>query len=104
MIDRDIAMLYGVETKALNQAVKRNIERFPERFRFQLSTEETSELVTVRDRFKSLKHTTTMHDRFMIIDGTVLYHIGASLKDLGKCDGRLLLRGGKRSIGVVAAH
>ncbi len=71
-------------TKALNQAVKRNIERFPEHFRFQLSTEETSELVTVCDRFKSLKHTTTMHDRFMIIDGTVLYHIGASLKDLGK--------------------
>ena len=84
MIDRDIAMLYGVETKALNQAVKRNIERFPERFRFQLSVEETSELVTVCDRFKSLKHTTTMHDRFMIIDGAVLYHIGASLKDLGK--------------------
>lgn len=62
------------------------------------------------DRFNAqyptltLNHTTTMHDRFMIIDGTVLYHIGASLKDLGKCDGRLLLRGGKRSIGVVAAH
>ncbi len=60
MIDRDIAMLYGVETKALNQAVKRNIERFPERFRFQLSTEETSELVTVCDRFKSLKHSSVM--------------------------------------------
>ena len=37
MIDRDLAELYGVETKALNQAVKRNIGRFPERFRFQLS-------------------------------------------------------------------
>ncbi len=42
------------------------------------------------DRFNAqyptltLKHTTTMHDRFMIIDGKVLYHIGASLKDLGK--------------------
>ena len=42
------------------------------------------------DRFNAqypmltLKYTTTMHDRFMIIDGTVLYHIGASLKDLGK--------------------
>ena len=60
MIDRDIAMLYGVETKALNQAVKRNIERFPERFRFQLSVEETSELVTVCDRFKSLKHSSVM--------------------------------------------
>ena len=40
MIDRDLAELYGVETKVLNQAVKRNIERFPERFMFQLTKEE----------------------------------------------------------------
>ena len=39
MIDRDLAELYGVETKRLNEAVKRNIERFPERFRFQLTKE-----------------------------------------------------------------
>ena len=37
MLDRDLAELYGVQTKVLNQAVKRNIERFPERFMFQLS-------------------------------------------------------------------
>ena len=40
MLDRDLARLYGVETKILNQAVKRNIERFPEDFMFQLSKEE----------------------------------------------------------------
>lgn len=40
MIDRDLAELYGVETKRITEAVKRNIERFPEDFRFQLSTEE----------------------------------------------------------------
>lgn len=40
MLDRDLATLYGVETKVLNQAVKRNIERFPDDFRFQLSKEE----------------------------------------------------------------
>ena len=40
MIDRDLAELYGVETKVINQAVKRNIERFPEEFRFQLTAEE----------------------------------------------------------------
>ncbi len=40
MIDRDIAELYGVETRVLNQAVKRNIERFPERFMFQLNEKE----------------------------------------------------------------
>ena len=40
MLDRDLAQLYGVETKVLNQAVKRNIERFPEDFMFQLFHEE----------------------------------------------------------------
>jgi hypothetical protein len=37
MLDRDLAMLYGVETRVLNQAVRRNIERFPEDFMFQLT-------------------------------------------------------------------
>lgn len=40
MLDSDLAMLYQVETKVFNQAVKRNIERFPENFRFQLTSEE----------------------------------------------------------------
>ncbi len=40
MLDTDLAVLYGVETKVLNQAVKRNIERFPEDFMFQLSEDE----------------------------------------------------------------
>ena len=60
MIDRDLAELYGVETRVLNQAVKRNMERFPERFRFQLTKEEMNELVTNCDRFNSLKHSTVL--------------------------------------------
>ena len=40
LLDTDLAELYQVETKALNQAVKRNFERFPEQFMFQLSQEE----------------------------------------------------------------
>ena len=56
MLDRDFAMLYNVETKRLNEQVKRNIERFPSRFRFQLSKEELNELVTTCDRFSLLKH------------------------------------------------
>ncbi len=40
MLDKDLAWLYEVETKNLNQAVKRNIERFPEDFMFQLTKEE----------------------------------------------------------------
>jgi phage regulator Rha-like protein len=45
MIDRDIAELYGVETKRLNEQVKRNIERFPSEFCFQLSNPEAQELL-----------------------------------------------------------
>ena len=46
MLDRDLAALYGVSTKALNQAVKRNAERFPDRFMFRLTDSEMNELVT----------------------------------------------------------
>ena len=52
MLDSDLAKLYNVETKALNQTVKRNLERFPESFRFQLSENEMqnlrSQIVTSR--------------------------------------------------------
>ena len=52
MIDRDLAYLYGVEVKTLNRAVKRNIERFPEFFMFQLTDEETNIL---RSQFGTAK-------------------------------------------------
>ncbi len=60
MVDRDLAVLYGVETKRLNEQVRRNIERFPERFRFQLTREETDELVANCDRLNALKHSTVI--------------------------------------------
>jgi hypothetical protein len=60
MIDRDLADLYGVETKNLNRQVKRNIDRFPEEFMFQLTKEEKDELVTNWHRFKSLKHSASL--------------------------------------------
>ena len=44
LLDRDIAEMYGVETKVFNQAVKRNIKRFPEAFRFQLNEDEALEV------------------------------------------------------------
>ena len=59
MIDRDLAEMYQVETKVLNQAVKRNSERFPIQFRFQLTENEKIELVTICDRFDSLKHSSS---------------------------------------------
>ena len=60
MVDRDLAILYGVETKRLNEQVRRNVERFPERFRFQLTKEETDKLVANCDRLNTLKHSTVM--------------------------------------------
>ena len=57
MIDRDLAELYGVETKRLNEQVKRNIERFPENFMFQLTREET-------EKYSSKSQFATLNDEF----------------------------------------
>lgn len=63
LLDRDLASLYGVETKALNQAVKRNIERFPKEFCFKLSSDEfsawRSQFVTSTADKKGLRYTPT---------------------------------------------
>ncbi len=64
MLDSDVAMLYHYETKKLNQAVKRNIDRFPERFCFQLTEEELeimwSQIVTTSkledNKYRSKKY------------------------------------------------
>ena len=56
MIDADLAYLYDTDTKVLKQQVKRNKERFPEDFMFQLSKDEKDKLVTNCDRLSSLKH------------------------------------------------
>jgi hypothetical protein len=55
MLDRDLAALYGVETKVLNQAVRRNAERFPADFSFVLNTEEASALARLRSQTVTLK-------------------------------------------------
>ena len=56
MVDADLSSLYETETKALKQQVKRNIDRFPNDFMFQLSNEEKIQLVTNCDRLQNLKH------------------------------------------------
>jgi hypothetical protein len=58
MVDTDLAEVYGVPTKRLNEQVKRNAERFPEDFAFRLRPEEKMELVAKCDRFSRLKHST----------------------------------------------
>ena len=60
MLDRDLAELYEVETKVFNQAVKRNIKRFPKNYRFQLNENEKNQLVTNCDWLNSLKHSSSL--------------------------------------------
>lgn len=60
MIDKDLALLYGVETKRLNEQVKRNIERFPEDFMFQLTMEEC-----LRSQFATLNQAQGQHLKYL---------------------------------------
>ena len=62
MIDSDLASLYGVETKVFNQAVKRNLERFPIAFRFQLTQEEHEAL---RSRYVTLERGRGRHKKYL---------------------------------------
>jgi len=55
MLDSDLAVLYEVEAKRLNEAVKRNIRRFPDDFMFRLTKEEFSEVVAICDHLQNLK-------------------------------------------------
>ena len=64
IIDSDLAGLYGVTTKVLNQSVKRNIGRFPSDFMFELTRDEKNELVTNCDRLKQLKFSSSMPRAF----------------------------------------
>ena len=60
MVDRDLAELYGVELKRLNQAAKRNIERFPADFMFQLTRDEwgnlRSQFVTANENLSKIRY------------------------------------------------
>jgi hypothetical protein len=60
IVDVDLAALYGVPTKALNQAVKRNVNRFPVDFLFQLTALEKAEVVTNCDHLQQLKFSRTL--------------------------------------------
>ncbi len=71
MLDRDLALLYGVETKVFNQAVKRNMGRFPEDFMFQLTKDEydslRSQIVTSKSGGRRyLPYTFTEHGILML--------------------------------------
>jgi len=64
MLDRDLAGLYGVATKRLNERVKRNRNRFPDDFMFQLTKGERDKLVANCDRLDKLKHSSSFPHAF----------------------------------------
>jgi len=64
ILDKDVAALYGMETKVINQAVKNNPEKFPESYIVTISSEDKSELVKNFDRFSALKHSTVLPSAF----------------------------------------
>ena len=64
MLDADLAELYGVPTKAMNQAVKRNRDRFPADFMFRLTEREKDEVVTNCDHLKRLKYSPVLPHAF----------------------------------------
>lgn len=64
MLDADLAELYGVTTKRLNEQVKRNRDRFPKDFMFQLTAKEKAEVVANCDHLPRLKYSTTLPNAF----------------------------------------
>jgi predicted transcriptional regulator len=78
MVDADLAALYGVPTKALNQAVKRNIARFPSDFMFQLTETEKSEVVTNCDHLAKLKFSKSLPFAFTEYGAVAIANVLAS--------------------------
>ena len=64
LLDRDVGELYGVGTKEVNQAVKNNLDKFPEGYIITLEQQEKNELVKNFDRFDTLKHSTALPSAF----------------------------------------
>ena len=64
ILDRDVAELYGVETKRINEALKNNPDKFPKGYVIELTTSEKDELVENFDRFNALKHSTVAPHAF----------------------------------------
>ena len=65
LLDADLAELYGVATKVLNQAVKRNLDRFPEDFMFQLTVEEAGAVDSLRSQSVTLKQGRGTHRKYL---------------------------------------
>ena len=96
MIDADLANLYGVETRTLNQAVKRNANRFPKAFMFRLTDQEKSEVITNCDHLRRLKFAQSLpfafteHGAIMAANRTILKRLAEIDKTLLEQDTALV--------------
>jgi hypothetical protein len=90
MLDADLAALYGVTTKRLNEQVKRNRARFPNDFMFQLTEEEKAEVVANCDHLKRLKFSPALPYAFTEHGAIMLACLGIEQSYCGtnKCFGR----------------
>jgi hypothetical protein len=102
MLDADLATLYGVQTKALNQAVKRNQERFPSDFMFQLTKQEKAEVVTNCDHLKRLKFSPTLPYAFSEHGALMLANVLNS--DVAVCASVQVVRAFIRLREVLTTH
>lgn len=82
MIDRDLAEMYQVEVKRLNEQVKRNAERFPQSFRFQLNDDEKQELVANCDRFETLKHASNSPFAFSKLEAKTVAQLLTAISEI----------------------
>jgi len=91
ILDSDLAALYGVETRTLNQAVRPNEERFPDDFRFQLTEEEKEKVITDCDHLANLRFSPHLPTAFT--EHGALMCSGLPFGQLGRSLGLLLREG-----------
>lgn len=102
ILDADLARLYGLPTKALNQAVKRNSQRFPADFMFQLTTDEKNQVVTNCDHLKALKFSKSLPFAFTEHGTIQAANVLNSSEAIGM--GVMVVRAFVRLRNLVASH
>ena len=105
LLDRDVAELYGVETRDINKAVKNNPDKFPEGYIFTLQRSEKQELVENFHRFETLKHSTVephaFTERGLYMLATILKSKQATSTTLAIIDSFVKLREISRNIAAL---
>jgi len=107
ILDRDVAELYGVETKRINEAVKNNPDKFPEGYIFSLQNAEKQQLVENFDRFKNIKHsinTTAFSEKGLYMLATILKSEKATKTTLAIVEAFAQLRELSRAVAQTVAE